>query len=154
MTTTPLAALQQHSASALGAGETFVAALRVHPPDFDTAGRQALLGFAASAVLAYEKQRHTQGEAAIPLRQNGAYLGLTESRLLVFDAGANHPRELLGAVARAGLTLETEEFRQNFSKHQHLNFLADGRLMLDAVCSAKSPDLAAFRAAIPVSATA
>jgi hypothetical protein len=154
MTTTPLAALQQHSASALGAGETFVAALRVHPPNFDTAGRQALLGVTASAVLAYQKEKHAQGQAEIPLRPNGAYLGLTESRLLVFDAGVNHPRELLGAVARNGLTLETEEFRQNLTKHEHLNFLADGRLMLDAVCSVKSPDLAAFRDAIPAAATA
>jgi hypothetical protein len=154
MTMTPLAALQQHCSSTLAPGESYVAALRVHPPNFDTAGRQALLGVAASSVLALQKERHAQARAEIPLRPNGAYLGLTESRLLVFDAGVNHPRELLGEVPRSGLTLATEEFRQNLTKHMHLNLLDGSRLVVDAVCSAKSPDLAAFSHAIPASATA
>ena len=154
MTTTPLAALQQHCASALEPGEEFLAAIHVQAMQYDKASRDALFGITAGLVMAYRDQKHAQQTTEIPIKL-GAFIGVTEGRILVFNAGVGlHPKELLGAVDRAGVTLKTQEFRQNLVKHAHFGLFDGDRAILDAMCSAKNPDLESIRSLLPAAVPA
>ncbi len=150
MTSTPLAALTQHCASALRPGETFLAAIRVDAPNYDRASRDALIGITVGLVLAEREQRREQHRHAVAVPVTGAFLGLTESRLLAFGVRLGlSPTNLIGAVDRAGLTLESEPFRTGLAKRAHVRLVEDDRTVVDAVCSARNPDLETFRSLIP-----
>src|SRR6478735_2832875 len=121
MTMTPLAALQQHCASALEPAEEYLAGIRVEVPDDGRASRDAMFGVAVGSVLAMRDQKQRQREAAIAIRGAGAFIGVTASRILVFGVGAGlHPKELLGTVDRAGVTLDAESYRSGIVKRAHV----------------------------------
>lgn len=153
MTTTPLAALEQHSASALRPDETFLAAIHVHAPDGGRATRDATFGIAVGSVMAYRAQKQAQRTSVIAIPAAGAFIGVTETRIIVFASGVMiRPGELIGAIDREGVTLSSDSFRQGLVKRAHVTLLDGDRTVLDAVCSEKSPDLEALRALIPAAA--
>lgn len=150
MTTTPLAALRQRCASSLQPGEEFLAGIHVHAPDHDRANRDAMLGVAVGSLLAYRDQQHEQRDAAIAVGGAGAYVGVTDRRILVFGTAVGlHPKDLLGAVDRAGISLDSSVSRVGLVKQARFHLLDGERTVVDAACSAKSPDLDAIRALIP-----
>jgi hypothetical protein len=150
MTTTPLAALESHGAGALEPGETFLAGIRVEVPSYERVSRDAMYGVALGSVLSYRDQKREQHSSTIPISGAGAFVGVTERRVLVFASGVGlHPTELLGAVDRAGLTLDSATYRAGLVKQAHVRLLAGPETVLDAVCSARNPDLDALRNLIP-----
>jgi hypothetical protein len=150
MTTTPLASLQQHCAAALRPGEEFLAGIRVEVPDDGRASRDAAFGVAIGSVLALRDQKRRQQSATIAIGGSGAFVGVTDDRVLVFESGFGlHPTELLGAVDREGLTLATETHRAGLVKKSRFRLLDGDRTVVDAVCSAHNPDLASIEALIP-----
>jgi len=150
MLMTPLAALEHHAASALQPGEHFLAGIRVEVPDEGRASRDAVYGVALGSVLSMRDQKQRQRETTIPISGAGAFVGVTETRVLVFAVGVGlHPKELLGAVDRAGVTLATEVYRSGVVTRAHLRLLDGGRVLVDAACSAKNPDLEGFRGLVP-----
>jgi hypothetical protein len=150
MTMTPLAALQQRATSALQPGEEYLAAIRVEVPDDGRASRDAMFGVAVGSVLAMKDQKQRQRQAVVPITGAGAFIGITASRVLVFAVGAGlHPKELVGSVDRSGLTLDTEDYRSGLMKRAHVRLLDGDRVIVDAACSAKNPDLDALRELVP-----
>ncbi len=150
MTSTPLAALARQCATALGPGEEFLAAIRVDAPSHDRVSRDALVGITVGLMLAEREQRRAQHENAIAVPVTGAFIGVTATRVLVFGVRLGlQPTHLIGAVERAGLTLESEPFRTGLSKRAHVRLVEGDRTIVDAVCSAKSPDLVTLRELIP-----
>lgn len=150
MTTTPLAALEQRCASALEPDEQYLVGLRVEVPEDGRASRDALYGVAIGSVLSMREQKQRQHAAAIPINAAGAFVGVTASRVLVFNVGAGfHPKDLVGVADRDGLTLDSETFRSGLVKRARVRLLDGDRMILDAVCSAKNPDLDALRELIP-----
>jgi hypothetical protein len=150
MTTTPLAALEQRCSSALGPGEQYIAGIRVEVPEDGRASRDAMFGVAVGSILSMRDQKQRQHAAEIPINAAGAFLGVTGSRVLVFNVGAGfHPKDLVGSVDREGLTLDSETFRSGVVKRARVRVLDGDRVVVDAVCSAKNPDLDALRDLIP-----
>jgi len=150
MTATPLASLQQHASASLRAGEEFLAGIRVEVPDDGRASRDAAYGVAIGSVLQLRDQKRRQDAAVIPITGAGAYVGVTDARVLVFASGFGlHPTELLGAVDRSGVTLSTGVYRVGLVKKRRVRLLDGDRLLLDAVCSAHNPDLASLTALFP-----
>lgn len=150
MTTTPLTALRQHSTGALRPGEEFVAGLHVHAPNHDRASRDAMFGVVVGSIMAYRDQQREQAASTIAVPAAGAYVAVTGQRVLVFASSVSmHPTELLGAVDRENLRLDVETGRVGLVKQTHLRLLHGGETVLDAACSAKSPDLDTIRDLIP-----
>jgi hypothetical protein len=150
MTTTPLAALQQHCASALRPGEEFLAGIRVEVPDEGRASRDAAFGVAIGSLLQLRDQKRRQEAATIAIGGAGGFVGVTGERVLVFASGLGlHPTELLGAVERDGLSLATETYRAGLVKRSRFRLLDGTRVVVDAVCSAHNPDLAEIAALLP-----
>src|SRR3954454_24067843 len=142
MTATPLASLQQHASATLRPGEEFLAGIRVEEPEDGRASRDAAFGVAIGSVLQLRDQKRRQEAAAIPIGGAGAFIGVTDERVLVFAAGVGfHPTELLGAVDREGLTLTTETYRAGLAKKSRFRLLDGDRTIVDAVCSVHNPDL-------------
>jgi hypothetical protein len=142
MTATPLASLQQHAASALRPGEAFLAGIRVETPDDGRASRDAAFGVAIGSVLQLRDQKRRQEAVAISIGGAGAFIGVTDQRVLVFASGVGfHPTELLGTVDRDGLTLATETYRAGLVKKSRFRLLQGDRTIVDAVCSVHNPDL-------------
>ena len=80
----------------------------------------------------------------------GAFLAVTPTRLLVFGVRLGlQPTRLIGCVDRDGLTLESEPFRLGLAKRATVRLVEGDRTIVDAVCSAKSPDLEALRSLVP-----
>jgi hypothetical protein len=150
MTTTPLAALQQHCTASLRLGEEFLAGIRVEVPDEGRASRDAAFGVAIGSVLQLRDQKRRQETAVIPISGAGAFIGVTGERVLVFASGFGlHPTELLGSVDRAGVTLKTEIYRVGLVKRSRVRLLDGDRVIVDAASSAHNPDLDALRVLLP-----
>ena len=150
MTTTPLAALRQHCDSSLEPGEEFLAGIHVHAPEHERANRDVMLGVAVGSLIAFRDQLHEQRAAVIPLGGAGAYVGVTDRRILVFGTAVGlHPKELLGAVDRDGISLDSSVSRIGLVKQARFRLLDGERTVVDAACSAKSPDLESMRGLIP-----
>jgi len=150
MTATPLASLQQHVSASLRPGEEFLAGIRVEVPEDGRASRDAMYGVAIGSVLQLRDQKRRQEAVAIPITGAGAFVGVTEERVLVFASGFGlHPTELLGAVDRAGVTLSTGQYRVGLVKKSRVRILEGDRVVVDAVCSAHNPDLDSLRALLP-----
>jgi hypothetical protein len=150
MTATPLASLQQHVSASLRPGEEFLAGIRVEVPEDGRASRDAAFGVAVGSVLQLRDQRRRQGAVAIPITGAGAFIGVTGERVLVFASGLGlHPTELLGAVDRADVTLSTEVYRVGLVRRSRVRLLTGDRIVVDAVCSAHSPDIDSLRALLP-----
>jgi hypothetical protein len=150
MTATPLASLQQHVSSSLRPGEEFLAGIRVEVPDDGRASRDAAFGVAIGSVLQLRDQKRRQQTAAISIGGAGAFVGVTNERVLVFASGVGfHPTELLGAVDRDGLTLATDVYRAGLVKKSRFRLLDGDRTVVDAVCSAHNPDLESLQGLLP-----
>src|SRR3954470_4942690 len=150
MTATPLASLQQHVSAALRPGEEFLAGIRVEVPDAGRASRDAAFGVALGSVLQLRVQKRRQDAPGVAITGAGAFLGVTGERVLVFASGFGlHPTELLGSVDRAGVTLRTEVDRVGLVKRSRVRFLDGDRVVVDAACSARNPDLDSVRALFP-----
>jgi hypothetical protein len=152
MTATPLASLQQHASASLRPGEEFLAGIRVEVPEDGRASRDAAFGVAVGSVLQLRDQKRRQAAAEIAITGAGAFVGVTGERVLVFASGFGlHPTELLGAVDRTGITLRTEVYRVGLVKRSRVRFLDGDRVVVDAACSARNPDLDSVRALFPTS---
>jgi hypothetical protein len=166
MVLTALDTLQQHAGGALEPDESYLAGGRgadpptkhptryppLRPPDPDNGRpmRDPMLGAVAMVVMTARDEQLMEPVAAISLPSTGGILGVTDLRVIVFGLGFRlGPTDLLGAVERTGVQLESEPFRASLVHRERIRVFSDGELFVDGSVRASNPDLPTLRSLIP-----